>query len=444
MPITSRFVLRSTISLLGVGFAVLLFIVGASIWLGERAQRHFNDVIEARDLRTAANLFLEGLYAAESSQRGYILTGNEIYLAPYENAKLVAQNELERLAKALSVNSERSSMVSRLRQVTQEKFGDMDASIGSKSAGLDAEALSIVGTNRGKALMDEANVFVTAIVLSADDHLTDSVAEQKSNAGWLRWTSIAGGLIIILVVCGVTSTVHRYTNEITAARDEVRRNNETLEARVDERTYELARARDRAEVLLTEVNHRVANSLTLVSSLVRLQMGVVSDDAARSALAETQTRIQAIAEMHKHLFTSGNVGLVAVDEYLSAVLAQLETAMKADSAGIRLNCAFEPFKLATSDCINVGIIVTEWVTNAYKYAYMGSRGEVRVRLVRQAGAVEVTVEDDGVGRNDDMPAKGSGLGTRIVSTIAASMAAEVSYRRRQPGTEAWLRLRCAA
>ena len=83
--------------------------------------------------------------------------------------------------------------------------------------------------------------------------------------------------------------------------------------------------------------------------------------------------------------------------------------------------------------------MTEWVTNAFKYAYPGRSGEVRVRLRRLPdGRGELAVEDDGVGRSDDGSVKGTGLGTRIVKAMAASMGAEIEYLKRQPGTVARL------
>ena len=85
------------------------------------------------------------------------------------------------------------------------------------------------------------------------------------------------------------------------------------------------------------------------------------------------------------------------------------------------------------------MVVTEWVTNAFKYAYPDRRGEVRVRLKRMAdGQCELVVEDDGVGRSDEAAAKGTGLGTRIVKAMAQTMGADIEYLARQPGSAARL------
>ena len=81
--------------------------------------------------------------------------------------------------------------------------------------------------------------------------------------------------------------------------------------------------------------------------------------------------------------------------------------------------------------------VMKAMTNAFKYAYPDRAGEVRVRLKRLAdGRAELVVEDDGIGRSADGVAKGSGLGTRIVSAMARTIGAEVEYIARHPGTGA--------
>jgi two-component sensor histidine kinase len=439
MPISGRTVVQATIVLLAVGFLALLGIVAMTIWLGERSQVYFNDVIEARDIRSAAVELRSALQGAESSQRGYLATGNEIYLAPLDAAKARGATQLQNLKRWLAAYPGNEELVSRLSAVVAEKVSEIDRTIALKTNGDDAQALALLRTNRGKALMDEAEVYLSGIIRANDERLTNGVGEQRTNATLLRLVSIVGGLVIVLVVGGMTITGIRYTRELAQTRDEVSRLNTTLERRVEDRTAALAGARDRAEVLLAEVNHRVANSLTLLASLVKLQANTVTDKASKDALSETQDRIFAISLVHRRLYSSGDVRFVALDEYLSGLLDHLASSMGRDGHGASLRYDLAPLKLRTDASINLGIVVTEWVTNAFKYAYPDRLGEIRVRLTQiPDGRAELVVEDDGVGRKDGAPVQGSGLGTRIVKAVAGSLRGETEYLRREPGTAARL------
>jgi two-component sensor histidine kinase len=212
-----------------------------------------------------------------------------------------------------------------------------------------------------------------------------------------------------------------------------------LKAKKEAADAEVRVARDRAEVLLAEVNHRVANSLALVASLVSLQSNAISDPGAKGALAETQARIDAIASVHKRLYSSLDVRTIPLDEYLASLLEQLEVSMRGQGRGDSLTHDLDQLTLGPDAAISLGIVVTEWVTNAFKYAYPERSGEVRVRLRRLPdGRAELTVEDDGIGRSNGGAAKGTGLGTRIVSAMATTMGADIEYSERYPGTAARL------
>jgi two-component sensor histidine kinase len=377
------------------------------------------------------------LQSAESSERGFLIGGNEIYLAPYDSAKAHIDDSLARVQQLLAVSA-RDALLTRLSNIISDKITEMDRTIALRTEFKENEALTEFSSNRGKALMDEANVFLSSIVRNADERLTAGIAEQRRNALWLRLLSTLGGLVIVTVVGGVIFTLFRYTGEISRARDEVRSVNLTLEQRVNDRTTALMRARDRAEILLSEVNHRVANSLALVASLVHLQSNCLNDRAAKEVLNATEARIHAVASVHKRLYASGNTSVVDLDEYLSSLLQNMEAALRSEGHGASLRYELEPVKLKTDSSVNLGVIVTEWVTNAFKYAYPTGSGEVRVKLKRLAdGQSELVVEDDGIGRTAG-PAKGSGLGTRIVSAMARTIGAEIDYFSRNPGTGARL------
>jgi two-component sensor histidine kinase len=438
MPISSRFVIQSTVILLAVGFVTLVAIVGMTIWLGEQAQLYSSISDRMRDTRINAVELRSALQSAESSQRGFLVSGNEIYLAPFDNAKVSTQQYLGRLQKSFEDDTAAAPMIQRLSAVVAEKIAEMDRSITLRRESRHDEAMAIFATNRGKALMDESNVFLSSIIRNADEQLIAATGEQKENAARLRWVSIVGGTLIVLVVAGVTATTLRYSYEIATARDQVKVLNATLERRVETRTAELSRARDRAEMLLSEVNHRVANSLMMVASLVKLQSNATADKTAKNALSETESRIRAISEVHKRLYSSGDVRSIALDEYLRQLLQHLEISMRAEGYGASLRVSLEPCNLNTDASVNLGVVLNEWVTNAFKYAYPQGHGEVRVILKSDGnGTGELRVEDDGVGRTA-APAQGSGLGTRLVTAMASNMAAEVRYSDRPPGTVASL------
>ncbi len=430
---------------LTIGFLALIVIVGTTLWLVERGNSLFEQSALQRAVGVAAVELRDHLRTAESSERGFLLTGNQIYLAPYDTAKTRARQELDVFSALIPADAPNRAMLPRLSAAVGEKIALMDANIALKSDRRDAEAMALMQRNRGKTLMDEINVFLYGAILLADESGALNSAEQQSNASMLRWISAGAAVVIFLVVWAVAFTVYRYGQDLKLARDEVQAVNFTLEERVTARTADLALARERAEVLLAEVNHRVANSLQLVAVLVRMQVRSVTDKAAKEALIETESRINAISLIHKSLYTSGDVTNVALDDYLGAMLANLERAMKKDGHTAILRCYLDPISLRTDASVSLGVAVQELVTNAFKYAYPEyPPGEVRVHLKRlEDGKAELTVEDDGVGMAQSATRTGTGLGSKIVQVMASALQTQVEYINRRPGTSARLVLTTA-
>jgi two-component sensor histidine kinase len=202
---------------------------------------------------------------------------------------------------------------------------------------------------------------------------------------------------------------------------------------------ELMRAKDNAEAalrasnarleaLLREVNHRVANSLQLVSAFIHLQSAAIEDAAAREALRETQARVAAIGAVHRRLYSSDDVEGVDMADYLGALVDELgQTWSLTPERRISVDCA--AIRLPTDRAVSVGVIVNELVSNACKYAYAETcGGEIRVSLQPHGeDSFELAVEDDGTGIEPDAPIKGTGLGTKLVRTMAQSLQSAVLY-----------------
>ena len=209
----------------------------------------------------------------------------------------------------------------------------------------------------------------------------------------------------------------------------------------DKAEDELRQANERLEALLREVNHRVANSLQLVTTMVAMQARLLDDDAAKQALADTERRIQAIAQVHRRLYTSDDVESVAMDEYLAAIVEELQATWSTPTAPRTIRLSAEPLRLHPDKAVSVGVIVNELVSNACKYAY-GDRdtGEIKVDFRRSGEtAFDLVVEDDGCGMELGVTPKGTGLGSRLVQAMAKSLAATLDYDVGQGGVRARLK-----
>jgi two-component sensor histidine kinase len=205
----------------------------------------------------------------------------------------------------------------------------------------------------------------------------------------------------------------------------LRRAKETAEA-------EVRAARDRFEalaaeraLLIREVNHRVGNSLQIIAALLHLQSSASRNDDVKSALAGANRRVMAVAQVHRRLYTSDDVQSVALDQYLAALVADLAGSAE-DGERNQLSLEAEPVEVDPDRAVAVGVVVTELVLNAIKYAYPDGDGPIRVKLSADAGErVLLAVEDDGVGRPPPEPGRNpDGLGRMIVRAMATKLGAE--------------------
>lgn len=206
---------------------------------------------------------------------------------------------------------------------------------------------------------------------------------------------------------------------------------------------------DEKEVLLGEVNHRVKNSLQLVSSILSLQARSAQDEAA-TLLQAASARVQAISSVHAALYHDDDVRTVEFGSYLYRFCDRLADALGASERGISLRVDAEQLVLSADKAVPLSLIVNELVTNAFKYAFPedlnGTEGEdsnasVTVQLASNSdGGFFVEVSDSGngsgtmpvsksFGDEKDMGSKEStGLGTTLVKTLARQLNATIKKK----------------
>lgn len=181
------------------------------------------------------------------------------------------------------------------------------------------------------------------------------------------------------------------------------------------------------DVLIEEVHHRVKNNLQVITSLLGLQARTIKDPATRKKFEESRYRIQAMAILHEILYESSSLAEIDFADYLRRLVEHLVRSYGA-AARIRTEVRLEALHCHRDIALPCGLIVNELLSNAFKYAFPGSKnGEIRVVLRRgSAGKVQLMVRDNGVGLPPELDWKTSPtLGLRLVRTLARQIEAEV-------------------
>ncbi|KQZ71519.1 histidine kinase [Sphingopyxis sp. Root214] len=186
--------------------------------------------------------------------------------------------------------------------------------------------------------------------------------------------------------------------------------------------------------LLHEMQHRVANSLQIIASILMQSARKVQSSEARGHLSDAHQRVMSIATLQRHLAESGG-GAVELEPYLAQLCASIGASMIYDREQLTLTTHVDPVSIGGDVSVSMGLVVTELVINALKHAFPGGRhGHVVVGYVAQGNDWTLSVSDDGVGMAEDAERSRAGLGTRIVQALAKQLGAEVAVENVAPGT----------
>ena len=197
---------------------------------------------------------------------------------------------------------------------------------------------------------------------------------------------------------------------------------------IEQQQYQskLQAALDRHQVLLKEVNHRVKNSLQVVSAMLQLQATSVGDPDLSERLKEASNRVNAVGRAYERLAYNADYEKIDLVGYLREIINDLEPTVA--PCKIEFDAPQE-IQFAADRAILVGLVINELVSNAGKYAYPdGPSGSIWVRLVRSdRDAILVSVRDEGAGLPLNFAVTTSKrLGTRLVTALASQLGAELT------------------
>jgi PAS domain S-box-containing protein len=191
------------------------------------------------------------------------------------------------------------------------------------------------------------------------------------------------------------------------------------------------------EMLVEEMQHRIANSLQIIASILLLKASTVQSEETRLHLQDAHARVMSVAAVQQQLQPTGRGEPIAVASYLSKLCATLEASMISNDRPVRLEVAAGEGSLTCNDAVSIGLIVTEGVLNALKHAFVPGKknGRIVVAYEVDGSGWKLSIADNGAGRPTEGPKVGkAGLDTSIVNALAHQLDAIVEVTSTQSGT----------
>jgi len=181
--------------------------------------------------------------------------------------------------------------------------------------------------------------------------------------------------------------------------------------------------------LLREMEHRIANSLQIIASILLLKAGSVSSEETKHELRAAHQRVMSVAAVQSYLHASDGIEQIDMGPYLTQLSAGLASSMVGPKQNIGIATAASEGALPSSHAVSVGLIVTELIMNAIKYAFPRARTSARIRVTFEMAKSDwkLTVSDNGVGRlNNENSKTSTGLGTVLIAALAKQLNAQIS------------------
>src|SRR6185295_2444685 len=186
---------------------------------------------------------------------------------------------------------------------------------------------------------------------------------------------------------------------------------------------------EQQRTLLREMRHRIANSLQIIASILLLKAGSVSSEETKNELRAAHQRVMSVAVVQGHLSASDGIEQIEMGPYLTKLSAGLASSMVGPRQHIDITVAASAGGLPTSHAVSIGLIVTELIINAIKYAFPKPLSSARIRVTFEMANSDwkLTVADNGVGRSQGKELTTStGLGTALVGALAKQLKSQIT------------------
>jgi two-component sensor histidine kinase len=196
----------------------------------------------------------------------------------------------------------------------------------------------------------------------------------------------------------------------------------------DDRITELEEQLRRKDLAIEEMNHRFRNQLQIVSNLLDIQASRSTSKETIEALRQCRSRVASIA-MVQDMLRVGQDAAVEMDQYLPALVSAIAAAWKGAGASVIARVEAEKLSLTPARAAVAGLVVTEFVTNAFKHAFApDATGHINVGLTCSEGKVRLVIGDDGRGMPDGLSvAHATRGGLRLVKALVSQLKGKTEY-----------------
>lgn len=183
------------------------------------------------------------------------------------------------------------------------------------------------------------------------------------------------------------------------------------------------------DLLMKEVDHRIQNSLQLVAAFLSMQARAAGPGAVADQLSEAQARLSAVAQVHRRLYRDDQIETIDLSRYLSELTADMKATL-GEAWARQMTLDLAPVLIPTDRAVKIGLILTELVINATKYAYPGAMGPIAIALDRHHSRLRLIVADEGNGKQT---VGGTGFGSRMMLAMVQQLGGELEMEDNAPG-----------
>ncbi|WP_338610957.1 histidine kinase dimerization/phosphoacceptor domain -containing protein (plasmid) [Pelagibacterium nitratireducens] len=203
------------------------------------------------------------------------------------------------------------------------------------------------------------------------------------------------------------------------------------------KVHSLQESLSKNQRLLRELEHRIKNNIGAIGSLVRTKVREANSDETREALKVVEARVETLRLVHEQLYATDAFESLCMREYVSKLVEGLRNLHEEAVKGVSLSIDIDDVGLATDTAMPLGLIVNEFVTNSFKYAFDDDdgQGEIAIRITRtEGGNLLLHLSDNGTGLPEDSATSHKGTGMQLIEGLARQIGGEPRFTSSGAGT----------